>query len=64
MLWYLWIFANKTYWKKGKTPNEAMFFFVFETSLMDIDNGFFNACVESVKDVISNESCKNKYNYK
>ena len=20
-------FANKTYWKKGKTPNEAMFFF-------------------------------------
>ena len=57
-------FANKTYWKKGKTPTEAMFFFVFETSLGAIDNGFFNACVESVKDVISNESFYNGNNVK
>ena len=51
--------ANKSYWKRGKTPTEAMYFFIFETSLGAIDNGFFNACVESVKDVISNESFYN-----
>ena len=56
--------ANRTYWKKGKTPTEAFFIFVFETSLGAIDNGFFNACVESVKDVISNESFYNGNNVK
>ena len=56
--------ANKSYWKKGKTPTEAMYFFIFETSLGAIDNGFFNACVESVKDVISNESFYNGNNVK
>ena len=56
--------TNKSYWKKGKNPTEAMYFFVFETSLGAIDNGFFNACVESVKDVISNESFYNGNNIK
>ena len=56
--------ANKSYWKKRKTPTEAMFLFLFETSLGAIDNGFFNACVESVKDVISNESFYNGNNVK
>jgi len=51
--------ANKTYWKKGKNPTEALFIFLFETSLGAIDNGYFNACVESVKDVIVNESFYN-----
>ena len=57
-------FANKSYWKKGKNPTEAMFFFIFETSMGAIDNGFFNACVESVKDVINNESFYNGNNIK
>lgn len=57
-------FANKSYWKKGKNPTEAMFFFIFETSNGAIDNGFFNACVESVKDVVSNESFYNGNNIK
>ena len=52
-------FANKSYWKKGKNPTEAMFFFIFETSNGAIDNGFFHACVESVKDIVSNESFYN-----
>ena len=56
--------ANKSYWKKGKNPTEAMYFFIFETSLGAIDSGFFNACVESVKDVISNESFYNGNNIK
>ena len=51
--------ANKTYWKKGKNPTEALYIFLFETSLGAIDNGYFNACVESVKDVIVNESFYN-----
>ena len=51
--------TNKSYWKKGKTPTEAMFFFIFETSMGAIDNGFFSACLESVKDVINNESFYN-----
>ena len=56
--------ANRSYWRKGKNPTEAMFLFLFETSLGAIDNGFFNACVESVKDVISNESFYNGNNVK
>ena len=56
--------TNKSYWKKGKNPTEAMYFLIFETSLSAIDNGFFNACVESVKDVISNESFYNGNNVK
>ena len=52
-------YANNSYWKKGKNPTEAMYFFIFESSNGAIDNGFFNACVESVKDVISNESFYN-----
>ena len=51
--------TNKTYWKKGKTPTEAMFIFLIETSLGAIDSGFLSACVESVKDVINNESFYN-----
>ena len=51
--------ANKSYWKKGKNPTEAMFFFIFETSMGAINNGYFNACVESIKDVITNESFYN-----
>lgn len=50
--------------KKVKHLMKLCFFFVFETSLMDIDNGFFNACVESVKDAISNESFYNGNNVK
>ena len=56
--------ANKSYWKKGKNPTEAMFFFIFETSLGAINNGFFNACIESIKDVINNESFYNGNNIK
>ena len=52
-------FANKAYWKKGKGPTEAFFIFAFETSMGAIDNGFFTACVESVKDVINNENFYN-----
>jgi len=52
-------FANKSYWKKGKGPTEAFFIFAFETSMGAIDNGFFTACVESVKDVINNENFYN-----
>ena len=48
-------YANKSYWKKGKDPTEAFFIFVFETSMGAIDNGFFTACIESVKDAINNE---------
>ena len=57
-------FANKSYWKKGKGPTEAFFMFVFETSMSAIDNGFFMACIESVKDVINNENFYNGKNVK
>ena len=57
-------FANKAYWKKGKNPTEALYIFIFENSNGAIDNGFFNACVESVKDVVSNESFYNGNNIK
>ena len=52
-------FANKSYWKKGKDPTEAMFILAFETSMGAIENGFFMACVESVKEVINNENFYN-----
>ena len=52
-------FANKSYWKKGKNPTEAFFIFAFETSMGAIENGFFMACVESVKDVVNNENFYN-----
>ena len=57
-------FANKQYWKKGKNPAEAFYIFIFENSNGALDNGFFNACVESVKDVVSNESFYNGTNIK
>ena len=57
-------FANKSYWKKGKNPTEALYFFIFETSNGGIDNGFLHACIESVKDVVSNESFYNGNNIK
>ena len=57
-------FANKSYWKKGKGPTEAFFIFVFETSMGAIDNGFFIACIESVKDIINNENFYNGKNVK
>ena len=47
--------TNKSYWKKNKTPTKALFIFLIETSLNAIDTGFFSACVESIKEVISNE---------
>ena len=47
--------TNKSYWKKGKDPTEAFFIFVFETSKGAIENGFFTACIESVKEAINNE---------
>ena len=47
--------ANKTYWKKNKTPTKALFIFLIETSLSSIDSGFLSSCVESIKDVINNE---------
>ena len=52
-------FANKSYWKKGKNPTDALYFFIFETSNGAIDNGFLHACIEGVKDVVSNESFYN-----
>ena len=52
-------FANKSYWKKGKCPTEAMYILAFETSTGAIDNGFFTACIESVKDSINNENFYN-----
>ena len=57
-------FANKAYWKKGRNPSEALYIFIFENSNGAIDNGFFNACVESIKDVVSNESFYNGNNTK
>ena len=53
------IYANKSYWKKNKTPTEALYVFAFETSTWAIDSGFFTACIESVKDVINNNSFYN-----
>ena len=46
-------FANKSYWKKGKDPTEALFIFAFETSLGGVNSGFFTACIEGVKDIIN-----------
>ena len=52
-------YANKFYWKKGKNPTEALFIFVFETSMGGVNSGFFSACLEGVKDVINNENFYN-----
>ena len=52
-------YANKSYWKKGKGPTESFYILAFETSTGAIDNGFFTACIESIKDVINNESFYN-----
>ena len=47
--------ANSSYWKRGKTPTQAFFIFLLETSFSAIDNGYLNACVESIKDVVNND---------
>ena len=51
--------ANKQYWKNNKTPSKAFFIFLIETSLSSISNGFLTATIESIKDVINNESFYN-----
>ena len=56
--------ANSSYWKKGKTPTQAFFIFLLETSFSAIDNGFLSACVESIKDVVNNELFYNGNNVK
>ncbi len=52
-------FANQTYWKNGKNPTKAFFIFLIETSLSAINNGYLNAIIESLKDIINNESFYN-----
>ena len=47
--------ANKNFFNKGNFSIEAAFIFVFETSLGAIDSGFLTACIESIKDAITNE---------
>lgn len=56
--------ANKNIYKKEKSPAEATFYFIFETSNGAIDNGFLTASIESVKDAISNEIFYNGSNIK
>ena len=51
--------ANKQYWKNGKNPTKAFFMFLIETSLSSINNGYLNAIIESIKDIINNESFYN-----
>ena len=51
--------ANKDYWKNNKSPIKAFFIFLIETSLSSINNGYLNAIIESIKDVINNESFYN-----
>ena len=47
--------TNKSYWKKNKIPTHAFFIFLIETSLSSIETGFLTSCIESLKDVITNE---------
>ena len=47
--------TNKSYWKKNKIPTHAFFIFLIETSLSSIETGFLTACIESLKDVITND---------
>ena len=47
--------ANKSYYKKNKSPTKAFFMFLFETSLSSINSGFLDACIEGVKDAINNK---------
>ncbi len=51
--------ANKQYWKNNKNPTIAYFIFLIETSFSSISNGFLTATIESIKDVINNESFYN-----
>ena len=46
--------ANKSYYKKNKSPTRAFFMFLFETSLSSINSGFLDACIEGVKFAINN----------
>ena len=47
--------ANKSYYKKNKSPTRAFFMFLFDTSLKSINSGFLESCIEGVKDAINND---------
>ena len=47
--------ANKSYYKKNKSPTRAFFMFLFETSVSSINSGFLDASIEGVKDAINNK---------
>ena len=51
--------TDKSYWKKAKTPTEAMYIFLLETSASAVNSSFLTAAIESIKDVVSNESFYN-----
>lgn len=51
--------TNKQYWPPQKAPTSAMFIFLIETSMSAINNGFLTSVIESIKDVINNESFYN-----
>lgn len=51
--------TNKQYWPPQKVPTSAMFIFLIETSLSAINNGFLTSVIESIKDVVNNESFYN-----
>jgi protein transport protein SEC24 len=48
--------ANKTYMKDQKSLNPPTFFFLLDVSLAAIQNGFLSAVIESLKDVINNDT--------
>ena len=47
--------ANKSYYKKNKSPTRAFFMFLFETSVSSINSGFLDASIEGVKDAVNNK---------
>lgn len=46
--------TNKQYWKTNKTPTEAFFIFIIETSMSAVQSGFLSSVLESIKDVVAN----------
>ena len=56
--------ANKNFYRFKKFSTKAQFIFIFETSLGAIDSGFLSACIESVKDAVTNEIFCNGNNVK
>ncbi|MCQ2817407.1 MAG: Sec23/Sec24 zinc finger-containing protein [archaeon] len=54
--------TNEKYWKRGRIPTKSLFIFMIETSSSSIQSGYLTAIIESIKEVVNNNSFYNSEN--